>query len=101
MPSREDQEHQYSRPASSDPNRPITEALARLEEAVSQIHDSDTFRAYLDIQSRFHHYSWGNVLLILAQRPESTRVAGFQAWKSMGRYVRRGERGIKIIVPMR
>jgi hypothetical protein len=75
--------------------------LARLEQAVGEIQDSETFRAYLDVQARFHRYSWSNVALILAQRPDATQVAGYNAWLSMHRYVRRGEKAIKIIVPMR
>jgi len=74
--------------------------LARLEKAVGAIQDSDSFRRYLDVQARFHHYSWGNVALILAQRPDATQVAGYNAWLKMHRYVKRGEHGIKIIVPM-
>jgi antirestriction protein ArdC len=81
------------------PAAPLVESLNRLEEAVSKIHDSETFRRYLEAQSRFHQYSWGNVLLILLQRPDATRIAGYRTWRSMGRYVRRGERGIRIIVP--
>jgi len=73
--------------------------MARLEGAVSAIHDSKAFHAYLDTQARFHRYSWGNVLLIVAQRPDATRVAGFQTWKRLGRHVRKGEHGLKIIVP--
>src|SRR5438093_7153826 len=79
----------------------VAESLSRLEQAVSEIYDSETFRRYLDAQARFHSYSWGNVLLIVAQRPDSTQVAGFKTWQSMGRYVRRGEKGIRIVVPMR
>jgi hypothetical protein len=74
--------------------------LARLERAVGAIQDSETFRAYLDVQARFHQYSPGNVALILAQRPDATQVAGYNAWLRMHRYVKRGEKAIKIIVPM-
>jgi hypothetical protein len=77
-----------------------TAVLARLEKAVGQIQDSDSFRRYLDVQARFHHYSWGNVSLILAQQPTATQVAGYNAWLKMHRYVKRGEKAIKIIVPM-
>src|SRR3954466_13387213 len=80
---------------------PVTASLLQLERSVAAIQDSDTFRAYLDAQARFHQYSFGNVLLILSQRPESTRVAGYHTWRSLGRQVRRGEKGIRIIVPMR
>src|SRR5215218_5218646 len=90
------------RPSSdADPSRRRQpDIFARLEQAVGAIHDSETFRSYLDVQARFHHYSWGNVALILAQRPDATQVAGYNTWLKMHRYVKRGERGIKIIVPM-
>jgi hypothetical protein len=79
----------------------LQETLARFEHAVGEIHDSDTFRRYLDAQARFHQYSFGNVCLILSQRPEATQVAGYATWKRLGRQVRRGETGIRILVPMR
>jgi len=72
------------------------EALAR---AVDDVRASDTFRAYLDVQARFHKYSWHNSLLILMQRPDASRVAGFQTWKKLGRFVRKGEHGIMIFAP--
>lgn len=74
--------------------------LDRLEGAVGAIHDSDSFRRYLDAQARFHRYSPNNVALILAQRPDATRIAGYRTWQALGRQVRRGESAIKIIVPM-
>lgn len=68
---------------------------------MGQIQDSETFRRYLDVQARFHRYSWGNVALILAQRPDATQVAGYNTWLKLHRHVRRGEIGMRIIVPMR
>ena len=41
----------------------------------------------------------GNLLLIGAQAPQATRVAGFRSWQSLGRQVRKGERGIAILAP--
>lgn len=76
------------------------ELLERLADAVGRIQDSDSFRRYLDLQSRFSTYSWGNVCLIAAQRPDATRVAGYRAWQRLGRQVRRGEAAIRIIVPL-
>jgi len=49
--------------------------------------------------SRFHKYSWHNTLLIAMQRPSATQVAGFQAWRKLGRHVMKGERGIMIFAP--
>jgi hypothetical protein len=91
------------RPNGSDAtpqDRRQPDVLARLEQAIGEIHDSDSFRRYLDVQSRFHRYSWRNVALILGQRPDATQVAGYNAWLKLHRYVRRGEHGIRIIVPM-
>jgi antirestriction protein ArdC len=56
---------------------------------------------YLAVMARFHRYSFGNILLILSQRPEATRVAGFHTWRKLGRFVRAGEKGIAIFAPMR
>ncbi|QDV73206.1 ArdC-like ssDNA-binding domain-containing protein [Botrimarina mediterranea] len=61
---------------------------------------SEELTRYLNTMSRFHHYSFGNCLLIARQRPTATRVAGFQAWKKLGRSVKKGEKGICILAPM-
>ena len=62
---------------------------------------SEALTAYLAMMARFHKYSFGNIMLILAQRPDATRVAGYRTWQSLGRQVRRGEKGIAIFAPMR
>jgi len=77
----------------------IDDSVEALAKAVDDVRASDTFRAYLDVQARFHKYSWHNSMLILFQRPDSSRVAGFQTWKKLGRFVRKGERGIMIFAP--
>jgi hypothetical protein len=61
---------------------------------------SETLTAYLAAMARFHFYSFGNILAIARQRPSATRVAGFYAWKELGRFVKRGEKGIQILAPM-
>src|ERR1700730_12142938 len=50
--------------------------------------------------ARFHRYSLNNICLIVAQRPTATRVAGFHTWRTMGRFVRKGEKGIAILAPI-
>jgi hypothetical protein len=57
---------------------------------------SEALQKYLATMGRFHHYSWGNVLLIASQRPEATRVAGYHTWRDLGRHVKTGEKGIMI-----
>jgi len=61
---------------------------------------SDALTAYLNAMSRFHSYSFGNVLEIARQRPTATRVAGMYAWNQLGRRVKRGEKGIRILAPI-
>ncbi|HEV2486061.1 MAG TPA: ArdC family protein [Terracidiphilus sp.] len=61
---------------------------------------SETLTAYLAAMARFRNYSFGNIVAIARQRPTATRVAGFGAWKELGRFVRRGEKGIQILAPM-
>jgi hypothetical protein len=61
---------------------------------------SDALTAYLDSMSHFHNYSFGNILEIARQRPTATRVAGLYAWNQLGRKVKKGEKGIRILAPI-
>src|SRR5947209_20602710 len=62
---------------------------------------SESLNAYLKALARFHHYSFGNVMLITAQRPDARHVAGFHTWRTkFGRVVKRGEKGIAILAPL-
>ncbi len=75
------------------------DARERLAEAVVQMADSETFAAWLRARAVFHDYSFGNVCLIVSQRPDATQVAGYKTWQSLGRQVRKGEHGIRILAP--
>jgi hypothetical protein len=61
---------------------------------------SDALTNYLTAMSRFHNYSFGNVLEIPRQMPTATRVAGFWTWKNLGRSVKAGAKGIRILAPI-
>jgi hypothetical protein len=61
---------------------------------------SDALTAYLNAMSRFHSYSFGNILEIARQKSDATRVAGFWKWKELGRSVKKGEKGIRILAPI-
>jgi len=76
-----------------------TEALNQLSAALEQGH-SESLTALLRTMARFHRYSLHNVCLIINQRREATRVAGFHAWRKLGRFVRKGEKGIAILAPI-
>jgi hypothetical protein len=61
---------------------------------------SEALTDYLSAMARFHNYSFGNIMAIARQRPTATRVAGFSTWKELGRFVKKGERGIQILAPI-
>jgi antirestriction protein ArdC len=74
--------------------------LVQLSEGITALTTSEEWIRYLNVQSRFHRYSFGNVVLIAAQLPGASRVAGFRAWLKLGRSVRKGEKAIWILAPM-
>ena len=71
-----------------------------IEQGIKELFQSDRYRQYLSVMSRFHRYSVNNTMLIYMQRPDASLVAGFQKWKNQfGRHVKKGEMGITIIAP--
>jgi antirestriction protein ArdC len=72
----------------------------KAREAVAALKTSEGWQRWLSLRRHFHRYSLANQLLIALQKPDATRVAGFRAWLNLGYAVRRGERAIKIWVPV-
>lgn len=78
----------------------MKEITERLEQGVKELFTSEMYTEYLKTMSQFHNYSFNNTLLIAMQKPDSTLVAGYQAWqKKFKRQVKKGEKGIQIIAP--
>jgi antirestriction protein ArdC len=77
----------------------VDQGIAALNAALQAGH-SEALKQFLATLARFHHYSFGNALLIAFQKPEATHVAGFHTWRKLGRYVKKGEHGIAILAPM-
>ncbi|UYV13471.1 MAG: ArdC-like ssDNA-binding domain-containing protein [Phycisphaera sp.] len=75
------------------------DALDELANAL-EAGNSEQLDAFLAAMARFHAYSSRNILLILSQKPDATRVAGFRTWQTLGRQVKKGEKGIAILAPM-
>lgn len=71
----------------------------RLEHGIQSVFESERYREYLSVMGRFHSYSMNNTILIMLQKPEASYVAGYKTWESLGRYVKKGEQGIQILVP--
>jgi antirestriction protein ArdC len=67
-----------------------------ISDQVEALRDSDRWTAFLDFAQAFHAYSLNNVLLVLSQSPEASRVAGFRKWQNLNRQVRKGSKAIRI-----
>ena len=85
---------------SEKPTDKLKEITDRLEQGIMELFDSDRYKEYLRVMSKFHNYSFNNTLLIAMQKPDASLVAGFQSWKNnFKRNVVKGEKGIKILAP--
>ena len=71
-----------------------------LAERVSELGSGREWQAWLRFASSFTTYAFSNTILIWAQRPDATMVAGYRAWQDKGRQVRRGETAIRILGPV-
>src|SRR6201987_1837033 len=75
---------------------------ANVQQLIQQLEQgkSEALTAYLTAMSRFHNYSFGNILEIARQKPDATHVAGLYTWNQLGRRVKKGEKGIRILAPI-
>jgi hypothetical protein len=78
----------------------LDQARLKLENGVTQLVTSGRWTEYLKFLSRFHRYSCNNLILIIFQFPQATLCASYRTWKQLGRHVRKGEKGIEILVPV-
>ena len=85
---------------SEKPAEKLKEITDRLEQGIKELFDSERYKEYLRVMSKFHNYSFNNTLLIAMQKPDASLIAGFNAWKNnFKRNVMKGEKGIKILAP--
>ena len=78
----------------------LQQITAGIEQGIQELFESEKYRRYLSVMSRFHRYSVNNTMLIYMQKPDATLVAGYNKWKNQfSRHVKRGEHGITIIAP--
>lgn len=85
-----------SRGKRADELKQITD---KLEKGVVEVFQSDRYKQFLDTMAKFPRYSVNNSLLIMMQKPDAQLCQSFTGWKQMGRYVKKGEKGISIIAP--
>jgi len=86
-------------PGTASTEEKLAALHTQLVDAVADLVHSDKWAQMLAVAARFTEYSPSNVLLIAAQRPDATRVAGIRTWNGLGRRVTKGEHGIAILAP--
>ena len=86
--------------AESVSNKYIAEKVRELEEKVKSFKSTGEFISFVKAMAMFHKYSFYNQVLIMSQKPDAIKVAGFHTWKRLGRFVKKGEKGIMIYVPI-
>ena len=85
---------------SENPAGKLKEITDRLEQGITELFNSERFKEYLQVMSKFHNYSFNNTLLIAMQKPDASHIVGFSAWKNtFKRNVMKGQKGIKILAP--
>ena len=77
----------------------LNDLTEQLEKSVQGFMDGEKYKSFLSSMAKFHSYSLNNQLLIHMQKPDSTLCASYTTWKKFDRYVRKGEKGIRIICP--
>ena len=95
-------EHQTNfdpKTAAEERKQEMKEITDRLEKGVSEIFQSEKYQKFLDTMAKFPHYSINNNILIMMQKPDATLCQSYTGWKQMGRYVKKGEKGIRILAP--
>lgn len=77
----------------------IKVALNRIEDCLATINTDEDWLKFLSFQAQFYNYSFGNAMLIFSQNPNATYVKGYKAWNQLGRYVKKGSKGLAILAP--
>ena len=77
----------------------MDEMAVKLEQGVKDIFEGENYKAYLDFCAKLPRYSVNNHILIMLQRPDATMCQSFSGWKDMNRFVKKGEKGIRIMAP--
>lgn len=82
-------------------NKEMNRLFDMIEKGVESIYESKAWKKHLNTITKFHKYSFNNTILIGMQKPNASLVAGYGTWKKdFNRYVKKGEKAIKIIAPV-
>lgn len=77
----------------------LKDLTEQLEKSIQDFMENEKYKTFLSSMAKFHNYSLNNQILIAVQKPDSTLCAGYTTWQKQNRYVKKGEKGIRIICP--
>lgn len=77
----------------------MDEMAVKLEKGVKDIFEGDNYKDYLNFCAKLPRYSVNNQILIMLQKPDATMCQSFSGWKEVNRFVKKGEKGIRIMAP--
>ncbi len=85
--------------AADSRKKELSDMMVQLEKGVKAVFETDSYKDYLNFCAKFPRYSVNNQILIMLQRPDATMCQSFSGWKVMNRFVKKGEKGIRILAP--
>lgn len=77
----------------------LEEITGKLEKGVKDIFTTEGYKNYLNFCAKLPRYSVNNQILIMMQRPDATMCQSYTGWKEANRFVKKGEKGIRILAP--
>lgn len=89
----------YKSKSAEDKKAEVQSLLSKLEEGVESVRTSEGWAKWLKFQASLYNYSWSNCMLIALQCPNASVVMGYNKWLDLGRQVRKGEKGLRILAP--
>ncbi|MBS4203653.1 ArdC-like ssDNA-binding domain-containing protein [Lederbergia citrea] len=92
----------YKRKTWEDKLKEIENLTSNMEKRIMEYFQSpESIKEYLSFMAKFHNYSSNNCTLIESQFMGAQAVGSYKFWKDKGFSVKKGEKGIKVLVPKR
>ena len=86
---------------SEERKKEVDEFGKMLQSGIKEYIKSDRYKEILDNMAKFHEYSVNNSIGIMIQKPDATLVAPYTKWQRLNRQVKKGEKGIVILCPVK
>lgn len=89
------------RKTNEERKKEVEEFGKMLQYGIKDYIESERYKELLDNMAKFYEYSVNNSIGIMIQRPDATLVASYTKWKQLNRQVKKGEKGIVILCPVK